>query len=546
MITTALDRMGSSLDAWERAVRTEEQTLRARPGTTPADIALLYSDEWQLDAALEAMDQAIAAEPRSARYYVFRGLLRHVTGRTSQAHADFAAAHALEPGDPVPAYLLAAQLADEGGGSGIGSLVATLLAATEHGTLPPAAPFPQLMLVDDLSAKVPIFSPPAYADGFTSIAAGRFREALARFRAATARDPLVTDEAGRNPRVRAGIAALRAGRGAEAIAQLEAATEALPSSAEAHRVLGVAYRAVGRLADSITQFETAVRLGPEFQRPRIALGTTLMEAGRLDEAERVLRETIATFPSSGDARWALARVYERLDRATDAVATLEAATPLTIIAGRSHLYWRIAELAHAYWRDNDRVIAMVSQRTWLVVNVPQAHKDLGMAYYRAGRNEEALAELLMATLMRYEDAEMLGAIGQIHLADGRLALAATTTRKAVAMDPNLAQARYVLGTALQRLGQTEQAAEQLTAFTRLQAAALEEQRRGFQIDVTVQQARQLAKSGRLVEAATTYEKAGALGAGPDAYRELAAIYAKLRRPDDRARALARAEDLTSP
>jgi len=352
---------------------------------------------------------------------------------------------------------------------------------------------------------------------------------------------LVIDEAGRNPRVLAGIAALRAHHGAEAVAQLEAAAQALPASPEAHRVLGVAYRAVGRLAEGITQFETAVRLEPLVQRPRLALGSTLMEAGRLDDAERVLRDTLETFPASGDARWALAQVYERLDRATEAVATLEGATTLTIMAGRAHLYWRIAELAHGYWRDNDRVIAMVSRRTWPLLNVPQAHKDLGMAYYRAGRNDEALAELLMATLLHYEDAELLGAIGQLHLAAGRLDLAAATTRRAVALDPDLAQARYVLGTTLRRLGQIDQATEQLNAFQRLQAIAFEAQRRGFEIDTTVHRARQLASAGQLVEAAATYEKAASLGAGADVYRELAATYAKLGRDGDRARALARAQ-----
>jgi tetratricopeptide (TPR) repeat protein len=164
-----------------------------------------------------------------------------------------------------------------------------------------------------------------------------------------------------------------------------------------------------------------------------------------------------------------------------------------------------------------------------------------MAYYRAGHNEEALAELLMATLLNYEDAEMLSAMGQIHLGAGRLALATTITRRAVALDPDLAQARYVLGTALRRQGQTDQAAEQLAAFRRLQSAAFETQRQGFEIDKAVQVARQLAKSGRLVEAAAAYEKAASLGAAADIYRELAAIYAKLGRATDRARALARAE-----
>jgi tetratricopeptide (TPR) repeat protein len=543
-VIAALDRMATSLDSWEQLNRNAEEALRARPGTTPADVALLEIDRWRLDDALDAMDRAITINPRRASYYVLRGLLLHKTGQTKRAGADFDVAHALDPADSIAAYLLAAHLAEEGGSDRLAPLVATLLATAEQGAPPATTPFPKLALVDDLSAKVPVFSPPVYADGFASFAAGRFREAIERFRATAERDPLVIDEAGRNPHVRAGIRALREGQGREAIAELEAATSALPTSPEAHRVLGVAYRAVGRLAESIAQFETAVRLGrgvAEVQRPRIALGTTLMEAGRLEDAERVLRDTVATFPASGDARWALAQVYERLDRATDAVAILEATMPLTVIAGQSHLYWRIAELAHGYWRDNDRVIAMLSKRTRLLLNVPETHKDLGMAYYRAGRADEALAELLMATLLHYEDAEMFGAMGQIHLAAGRLALAATITRRAVVLDPNLAQARYVLGSTLRRLGQLDQATEQLNAFQRLQAAKFEAQRRGFEIDATVQRARQLARAGRLVEAATAYERAGTLGAPADIYRELAAIYAKLGRASDRARALARAE-----
>ncbi|HET9266837.1 MAG TPA: hypothetical protein VFO31_01685, partial [Vicinamibacterales bacterium] len=44
-VTRALDRMGTSLDAWERA---SEQDL-ARAGATPADLAVAYADRLRLD-----------------------------------------------------------------------------------------------------------------------------------------------------------------------------------------------------------------------------------------------------------------------------------------------------------------------------------------------------------------------------------------------------------------------------------------------------------------------------------------------------------------
>ena len=215
-----------------------------------------------------------------------------------------------------------------------------------------------------------------------------------------------------------------------------------------------------------------------------------MEAGRLNDAERVLRETLEILPASGEARWALADLYERLDRGMDAVASLEAAASLTVVAGKAHLYWRIAQLAHGYWRDFPRVIAVVSRRTWLLLNEPHAHKDLGMAYQRAGRDEDALAELLMATLLGLEDGETLGAMGQIQLAAGRLDAAEATLRRAVALAPGLPQPRYALGTTLRRLGRIDEANQQLDTFRRLQTDAFEAERRKFESDAAAHQPQQ--------------------------------------------------------
>jgi len=169
-------------------------------------------------------------------------------------------------------------------------------------------------------------------------------------------------------------------------------------------------------------------------------------------------------------------VYERQDRGAEAIRVLEESTALIVVAGKVHLYWRIAELAHLLHRDHRRVIEILTRRMRLVPNEPHAHKDLGLAYSRAGRDNEALLELLMTRLLGYEDAEMLTAIGQIHLNQSRLEQADAALARAVSLDPAFAQARYALGRTLQRLGRAAEAVEQLNAFDRLRAAALEEQR----------------------------------------------------------------------
>jgi tetratricopeptide (TPR) repeat protein len=341
--------------------------------------------------------------------------------------------------------------------------------------------------------------------------------------------------------VRQGIAALKERRGDAAIAHFEAAVAALPTSSEAHRILGVGYRAVGRLAESLAHFDAAVTLAPLDERARIALGTTHAEAGDLPAAERVLRETIERLPASGEARWALADVYEALDRGPDAIATLDEAASLTVPAGKAALYWRIAELAHRH-QDFETVAAALSRRARLLPNEAGAHKDLGMAYSRAGRTDEALIELLMASLLGHEDAEMLGTMGQIHLAAGRFDAAEVALRRAIALDPRLPQARYALGSTLQRLGRSAEAKEQLDEFQRLRAAALEEQRRAFEIATLVHEAELAVQAGRLEAAIAPYEQAAALGAAPEVYQQLAAIYDKLGRTADRDKALAAYEE----
>jgi tetratricopeptide (TPR) repeat protein len=493
IVLAELDRMAAALDKWEVANAIAEAALKANPHTMPAEFALLYADEQKIDAAIDAMNAAIAAEPRRAPLYIYLGLLREAAGDRAEAVAAFETARSIDPADPRAAYLVAAAIA-EGNGRGpdtvpeadasqrdaLQPLIATLIRATDRAGARLSDPFPEFALVDDLAAPTAIFAPSAYADGFALMARRRFRDAIEAFRRDAAHDPLVIDPAVRSPALITGVAALHAKQGPTAVEQLESAVHALPDSPEAHRVLGVVYRAVGRPADAVAQFEAAVRLAPSVERARVALGSTLAEAGRLDEAVRVLRDTISAMPASGDARRALADVYAKLDRAQDALPVLDDAAALDVVAGRSRLYWRIAQLAHGYYRDHAHVIDVLARRTRLLRNDPAAHADLGLAYSRAARDDEALVELLMAVLLGEQDAATFAAIGQIHLDAGRYDRAEASLRAAIAFDAALPQAHYALARTLQRLGRTDEAQKQLADFERLRAAAFEEQRRKFE------------------------------------------------------------------
>jgi tetratricopeptide (TPR) repeat protein len=411
-------------------------------------------------------------------------VLLAAAGRDADSLASFQRAWALDPDDPVNAYLLAARLSADRASEPPERQLAALLAAYA----PPAggsaarAPFVQVTLIADGDSVEPRFSRPDYADGFAAVASGRYEEAIVLFRAAIAHDPLVADRVARSGRAALGVAALRQDRVADAVSHLEAAVAAAPSSSEAHRLLGVAHALAGSVDASSKWLSESIRLSPADERARVALARVLIGAGRVEEAERALLDTIRLLPAAGRARWALADLYENTGRGIDALEQLEQAAALTVVAGKAGLLWRIANLAHQL-HDQERLVSALARRIPLMPNDPFTHRSLGLAYHHVGRDVEALVELLVASRLGLEDAQTLTVMGQIHLAAGRLAPAEAALRRAVTMAPDSDTAHYVLARTLLRLGQADAARQHLDEFRRLQEKLLEQQRQKYERDL---------------------------------------------------------------
>ena len=174
-------------------------------------------------------------------------------------------------------------------------------------------------------------------------------------------------------------------------------------------------------------------------------------------------------------------LYERAGRGTDAIAQLEEAAALPVPAGRGRLLWRLADVAHQL-HDRERVVSALVRRTRLMPNDADAHRSRGLAYQRAGRDGQALIELLIASLLGPEDAEMLSVMGRIHLNAGRADAAETVLQRAVVLDAKSAEARYALGRTLMQLGRTVEGQRQLAEFKTLRAAQIDEFRRMLDLE----------------------------------------------------------------
>ncbi|MBI4521351.1 MAG: tetratricopeptide repeat protein [Gemmatimonadetes bacterium] len=481
-VEAALDRMAVALEAWSVERRAAEAALRAAAGDSSI-LARFFLNEGRPADALKAVEAAIRLEPERAGLHRLRGVLLGADGRDGEALGSFQRAWALDPDDFVNAYLLADRMST-GPSEPPERQLASLLAASRPagGASTRQAPFIQVGLIDDSASDEPRFSRAAYADGVAALVSGRYEEAIGLFRAAMARDPLVADRVARSGPAARGVAALRQGQVADAVADLEATVAAAPSSSEARRMLGIAYAAAGNVDASLRSLAEAVRLAPGDERALVARGRVLIAAGRIAEAERLLLDTIQLLPAAGRARWALADLYEQTGRSIDAIDQLEQAATLTMIAGKTALLWRLANLAHQLL-DRERVVAVLTLRTRLMRNDPFAHRSLGLAYHQAGRDVEALVELLVASRLGQEDAETLAVMGQIHLNAGRLTMAETVLRRAVAMAPDSAGARYALARTLLRLGKEEEGQQQLAEFRRLQDTLLDERRQKYKTDL---------------------------------------------------------------
>jgi tetratricopeptide (TPR) repeat protein len=423
------------------------------------------------------------------------------------------------------------------------------------------APFTTIRGIRDDAGGGMAFVPAVYAAGFSLILKGELRRGVAALSAVIDDDPLVTDPALRSEPVRRGIAALHRGDVQSAIEHLGAAVAGVGESSEAHRVLATALSINGDVAASVQHLRDAVRLSPRDERSRLALAQTLATAGRSEEAGDVLRSAVAELPDAGALRWRASTRVQK-DQNDEDVALIGMAERLVLLVGKGELYRALAGLAQLH-QDDARAIELLQHAVRLTPNNAAAHKALGRAFVENGLEDEGYAELVIALLLAPEDVETLTALGRWHLTAEQPARAVDALERAVGLDPANRLAIHALAGALLRAGRASDAKPHLQESDRLQAQAIEDDRRakaaavlgltaetlmadgdyagavdGWRQAILLQPGRApvhlrlaaaLAAANRGDDAATEYRTAIALGAGADAHRRLAEVYELLGR-----------------
>lgn len=282
----------------------------------------------------------------------------------------------------------------------------------------------------------------------------------------------------------------RLGRPAEAVSVLERVLERNPEAPEAERQLGLLAYTLNRDSEAFDFLTRALARNPEDAEARLTLGKLFFRRADYEGARRAFEVALEASPSSEEAHFYLGEI----ERASQ----------------------RFEEAARHYQKSGSAA----------------ARNGLGEALLklrRYGEAERALEEALAIETEPRARAETLYLVGNVRAERGDDEGAVAALTEASKRDPYHSGVRYLLGTALARLGHREEARSELDVFRSLQV--FEERKSKLELAILERPAEAESyrplielylEHGRAPEALPFLEKALALDPDEPALLELSA------------------------
>jgi tetratricopeptide (TPR) repeat protein len=180
---------------------------------------------------------------------------------------------------------------------------------------------------------------------------------------------------------------------AEDINELKAVLAAEPQLAEAHLLLGIAYRAQGSpdlLSESVAELRQAVALNPSLVLARVTVARVYMDMARASRARQELETALEQAPGNPQILALLGEAERQLGDPARAVELNRQAlaTDSTFVQARFYLGLALLDL-----KQHAEAIRELQQVVKSGANGAEASLGLGMAYLAAGRVDEAVATL---------------------------------------------------------------------------------------------------------------------------------------------------------
>jgi tetratricopeptide (TPR) repeat protein len=254
----------------------------------------------------------------------------------------------------------------------------------------------------------------------------------------------------------------------EAIRGLKAILATEPDSAEAHLLLGIAYRTAGSadlMGEAVAELRQALALNPGFIPARYYLAHIYLDLGRYERAREELDAALADAPRNAQVLTLLGEVERLLRNPKRSLDVLKLALTIDASSAQAHYYvgLTLLDLGRAAEAivELERVVRTGEKRA-------EVYLSLGAAYLESGRLDEGLEILSRATQIdaarpdiRLQLARAYRLKGMLDKADAQLKVAVPQGPPSVASP--FVQQRQLEHDRLQELGLLRLAQGQLTA-----------------------------------------------------------------------------------
>lgn len=303
-------------------------------------------------------------------------------------------------------------------------------------------------------------------EGLRLFQEGKFAQAAVAFQRVYALFPNIPDVP-----YNLGLALLRSERFEEAIPPLEGAVALSPRDAAVRTALGVALLQVNRMQEGAEQLELSLRDDPASVDTLYFLALAYYHLKDPDRAERCLRWMFERNPDSALLRLRTGNAMRINRRYQDALRELQRAADLD--PRLPDLYLELA-LTYIGLRDAQKAEEALREEIRHRPGSAEAHLTLGEIFLVIKRDyEQAIASIRRAEALGIAPVRVEFDLGDAYWRMGRIEEAESHLLKTVELDPKHRRAHYLLGNLYRRLGQKARAQERFDAVASL---AKEEQR----------------------------------------------------------------------
>jgi protein O-GlcNAc transferase len=269
-----------------------------------------------------------------------------------------------------------------------------------------------------------------------------------------------------------GIVLLEQDRLAQAMASFERATALKPDFVEAFYNQGLILTRQKRLEEAVRRFERALALRPSFAELHNSLGTVLSEQGKSAQAMACFERALALKPGLVEALYNQGLLLTRENRLAEAATRFERA--LTLKPDYCEAHYGLGNVLRAQGRLDEAVLRY-GRALALAPNRAELHNSLGTALWDQGKSTEAMACFRRALALKPDFAGAHNGLGAVLAAamdpglaqpgahsmlapaGGPVNEAVACFERALALEPDFAEAHSNLGSAFIRQGRLDEA-----------------------------------------------------------------------------------------